>query len=266
MAVTPRQRNEISLAIANMYQSGSNTLSDFLVTIQDETIREALKQYTIDGTMGHLLDAEEDGLALSDFTTFEIEELMNLGEKYALPTLLYLFRRIERSLHGQPAAIILDEAWLMLGHPVFRAKIREWLKVMRKNNCLVLLATQSLSDAVNSGILDVIVESTATKIFLPNIYARDEDMAALYRRMGLNVRQIEILATAIPKQQYYTVSENGRRLYELALGPLALAFVGSTDKESIATIKNLHTRYGDEWVDAWLAMKGLKLSDYGVAA
>ena len=266
ITVSPQQRNEISLAITNMHQSGSHTLSDFLVTIQDEAIREALKQYTIDGMMGHLLDAEEDGLHLSSFTTFEIEELMNLGEKYALPTLLYLFRRIERSLQGQPAAILLDEAWLMLGHPVFRAKIREWLKVMRKNNCLVLMATQSLSDAANSGILDVIVESTATKIFLPNVFARDEEAAALYRRMGLNARQIEILATAVPKQHYYTVSENGRRLYELALGPLALAFVGSTDKESIATIRNLCAKYGDGWVNQWLAMKGLKLSDYGVAA
>lgn len=263
--VTPLQRNEISHAISNMHQSGSKTLSDFLVTIQDETIREALRQYTIDGMMGHLLDAEQDGLNLSTFTTFEIEELMNLGEKYALPTLLYLFRRIERSLHGQPSAIILDEAWLMLGHPVFRAKIREWLKVMRKNNCLVLMATQSLSDAANSGILDVIVESTATKIFLPNVFARDEEASALYRRMGLNSRQIEILASAIPKQQYYTVSENGRRLYDLALGPLALALIGSTDKESIVTIKNLCDKYGDKWVNEWLAIKGLALSDYGVA-
>ena len=266
VTVTPLQRNEISQAIANMHQSGSHTLSDFLVTIQDEAIREALRQYTIDGMMGHLLDAEHDGLSLSTFTTFEIEELMNLGERYALPTLLYLFRRIERSLHGQPAAIILDEAWLMLGHPVFRAKIREWLKVMRKANCLVLMATQSLSDAANSGILDVIVESTATKIFLPNVYARDEETSALYRRMGLNTRQIEILASAIPKQQYYTVSENGRRLYDLALGPVALAFVGSTDKESIATIKNLTDKYGDKWVSEWLAIKGLTLSDDGVAA
>jgi type IV secretion system protein VirB4 len=266
ITVSPQQRNEISLAITNLHQSGSHTLSDFLVTIQNEVIREALKQYTIDGMMGHLLDAEEDGLQLSSFTTFEIEELMNLGEKYALPTLLYLFRRIERSLHGQPAAILLDEAWLMLGHPVFRAKIREWLKVMRKNNCLVLMATQSLSDAANSGILDVIVESTATKIFLPNVFARDEEAAALYRRMGMNARQIEILATAVPKQHYYTVSENGRRLYELALGPLALAFVGSTDKESIATIKNLCAQYGDRWVEQWLAIKGLKLSNDGVTA
>lgn len=263
---TPGQRNEIGNAIMSMNASGARTLSEFSVTIQDEVIRAAIKQYTVDGTMGYLLDAEEDGLLLSDFTVFEIGELMNLGEKYALPTLLYLFRRIERSLTGQPAVIILDEAWLMLGHPAFRAKIREWLKVLRKANCLVLMATQSLSDAANSGILDVIVESTATKIFLPNVYARDEDTAALYRRMGLNARQIEILATAIPQRQYYYVSENGRRLYDLALGPLALSFVGASDQESVATIKTLEAKFGDNWVHEWLASRGLSLNDYGVAA
>lgn len=262
LITTPSQRNEIGNAVMSMHASGARTLSEFSVTIQDIAIRDTIRQYTVDGSMGHLLDAEEDGLSLSDFTAFEIEELMNLGEKFALPVLLYLFRRIERSLHGQPAVIILDEAWLMLGHPVFRAKIREWLKVMRKANCLVLMATQSLSDAANSGILDVIVESTATKIFLPNVYARDEDTAALYRRMGLNARQIEILATAIPKQQYYYVSEHGRRLYDLALGPLALAFVGASDKESVTTIKNLEAKFGNQWVHEWLAGRGLNLNDY----
>lgn len=263
---TPTQRNAISNALFSMHDSGAHTLSEFSLTIQDEVIRDAIKQYTVDGTMGHLLDAETDGLSLSDFTVFEIEELMNMGEKFALPVLLYLFRRIERALHGQPAVIILDEAWLMLGHPTFRTKIREWLKVLRKANCLVLMATQSLSDAANSGILDVIVESTATKIFLPNVYARDEDTAALYRRMGLNARQIEILATAIPKRQYYYVSGNGRRLYDLALGPLALAFVGASDKESVATIRSLEAKFGDAWVDEWLASYSLNLNDYLEAA
>ncbi|MQA21657.1 VirB4 family type IV secretion/conjugal transfer ATPase [Rugamonas rivuli] len=261
---TPAQRNEIGEAVMNMHASGARTLSEFSVTIQDRTIREAIRQYTVDGCMGYLLDAEEDGLALSDFTVFEIEELMNLGDKYALPVLLYLFRRIERSLKGQPAAIILDEAWLMLGHKVFREKIRVWLKTLGKANCMVIMATQNVSDAANSGILDVIVESTATKIFLPNIYARDEDTAALYRRMGLNNRQIDILASAIPKRQYYFVSEQGRRLYELALGPLALAFMGATDKESIAAIKTLEAKHGDLWIHEWLSSRGLSLQDYGV--
>ena len=212
--------------------------------------------------MGHLLDAKEDGLSISNFMVFEIEDLMNLGEKFALPTLLYLFRRIEKSLHGQPAAIVIDEAWLMLGHPAFRDKIREWLRVLRRANCMVIMATQMLSDATNSGILDVIVESTATKIFLPNLEARNEDTATIYYRMGLNKRQIDIIASATPKRHYYYVSEQGRRLYELAIGPLAMAFIGASDKDALAAIKMLESKHGSGWVDEWLRMRNLRLSDY----
>ena len=64
-----------------------------------------------------------------------------MGERNLVPVLTYLFRRIEKRLTGAPSLIILDEAWLMLGHPVFRDKIREWLKVLRKANCAVVLAT-----------------------------------------------------------------------------------------------------------------------------
>ena len=266
LQTTPAQRNEISNAISNMHSSQSKTLSDFSIMVQDEQIRETIKPYTVDGNMGHLLDAEEDGLMFSDFTVFEIEELMNMGDKYTLPVLLYLFRRIEKSLKGQPAAIIISEAWLVLQHPVFRKKIREWLKVLRKLNCFVLMETQSLSDAANSDILDVILESTSTKIFLPNIHARDEESSILYKRMGLNSRQIDIIATAIPKKQYYYVSEKGRRLYDLALGPLTMSFVGTSDKDSIETIRNLEDVYGDRWVHEWLNIRGLDLNNYGVFA
>ena len=82
-----------------------------------------MHEYTMAGSMRHLFDAQEDTLGMDSFTVFEIEELMSLAPKYGLPILFYLFRRIERALHGNPAAIVLDEAWLMLAHPVFRAKI-----------------------------------------------------------------------------------------------------------------------------------------------
>ncbi|MGO7917262.1 conjugal transfer protein TrbE, partial [Rhizobium ruizarguesonis] len=92
------------------------------------------------GPSGQLLDAATDGLALGLFQTFEIEQVMNMGERNLVPVLTYIFRRIEKRLTGAPSLIVLDEAWMMLGHPVFRDKIREWLKVLRKANCAVLLA------------------------------------------------------------------------------------------------------------------------------
>lgn len=268
---TPEQRNKIAETILEMgkveEETGRpGTLSEFTAMVQDNDIRAALKDYTVDGLMGHLLDAEVDQLSISDFITFEIEHLMDLGDRYALPVLLYLFMRIQEALDGRPTLIILDEAWLMLGHEVFREKIREWLKTLAKKNCRVLMATQNLSDASQSGILDVIVESTATKIYLPNMYARDEAATALYLRMGLNLRQIEIIATAQQKRDYYLVSEKGRRLYSLALGPLALSFVGATGPDDIAIIKKLEEQHGDAWVHVWLRDRGLSLDNYRSAA
>jgi type IV secretion system protein TrbE len=49
---------------------------------------------------------------------------------------------------------------------VFPAEIREWLKVLRKTNCAVILAKQNLSPTVRSGILDVLVESCPLSIFI----------------------------------------------------------------------------------------------------
>ena len=86
----------------------------------------------------------------------------------------------------------------------------------------------------------------------------------LYKRMGLNTRQIDMLATAIPKRHYYDVSDDGRRLFDLALGPLTLAFVGVSDKDSLALIRQLESLHGHGWVGEWLALKNLRLEDYQV--
>jgi len=188
---------------------------------------------------------------------------MAMGERNVIPVLLYLFRRFERSLKGQPAYLLLDEAWVMLGHPVFRAKIREWLKVLRKRNCAVVLATQSLSDAARSGILDVLIESCPTKIFLPNEEAgtggtpEHPGPRDLYLAMGLNEAQVEIIRTATKKRHYYLVSPEGRRLFELGLGPVALSFAGISSKEQIAHLDGLARRDGARWPYTWLEERGV---------
>lgn len=255
----PGDRRELELMLIRAHETGIRTLNAF-VALLSPRLREPLLAYVTGGSMGTLFDAEEDTLEISTFSTFEMEQILGMGDRWALPILLYLFRRIEKSLLGQPALLILDEAWLMLGHPIFREKIREWFKVLRKSNCALLMATQSISDAVNSAIFDVVISETATKIFLPNPSARD--IATIYNQMGLNEHQIEILATAIPKRHYYLTSEKGCRLFNFAMGPLALALAGASDRESVQLIKKLEQQYGDEWLSVWLQSKGVSLADY----
>jgi len=258
VTITPDHRNAISRQIGLMANAQSRSLSDFVSGVQMREIKDALHHYTIDGPMGQLLDAEDDGLTLRSFQCFEIEQLMNLGERSLVPVLTYLFRRIEKRLDGSPSLIVLDEAWLMLGHPVFRNKIREWLKTLRKANCAVVLATQSISDAERSGIIDVLKETCPTKICLPNGVAREPGSREFYERLGFNARQIEIIAAGMPKREYYVATPEGRRLFDMALGPVALSFVGASGKEDLKRIRALHFEHGEKWPAKWLEARGVE--------
>jgi type IV secretion system protein VirB4 len=268
-APTPAQKGEIHRAITLMAGTGrdeSRSLSDFLTIVQDAEIREALRAYSLDGPLGELLDASEDSLSANPFLVFELDELMAMKEAVAVPVLLYLFRRIEKRLTGAPALLVLDEAWVMLGHPVFAAKIREWLKTLRKANCAVVMATQSLSDAWRSGLIDVLVESCPTRIFLGNPEAHmhgQGDVAGphdIYAAFGLNDVQIDIIQSARPKRQFYYTSPDGNRLCDLTLGPVARAVTAVSSKEDVAALRALAvTREGKTLVREWLASKGVTI-------
>ena len=177
---------------------------------------------------------------------------------------------IDLDLHRQDEdalAPLLDEAWVALGNPVWREKLRAWLKLLRSRNCAVVMATQSLSDASRSGLLDVLVESCPTKIYLPNDEALKRGTPEtpgpndLYRAMGLNDNQIEIIRTATPKREYYVVTPEGCRLVDLALGPLALAFAGATSEADAKTVRGLIAAHGDDWVRHFLDAKGVSHAD-----
>jgi type IV secretion system protein VirB4 len=258
--VTPEQRQEIYRAVKQLgdfKDAKLRTLGQFRATIQDAGLRTAIEPYTVRGIAGDLLDATEDGLGQDRFQVFEMEHLLVRGDRVVLPVLTYLFHRLEQRFDGRPTLLVLDEAWVMLGHPVFKAKIREWLKVLRKANVAVVFATQSLSDLAKSGIADVIVESCPTKILLPNAAAQDDVARGIYRELlGLNDRQLEMLAAATPKRQYYMLHPDGRRLFELGLSGPELAFVGASGREEITRIRDLRAASPDGWPAQWLRERG----------
>ena len=174
------------------------------------------------------------------------------------PVLTYLFHRLQARFTGHPTLLILDEAWLFLDHPVFAAKIREWLKVLRKANVYVVFATQSIADAMNSKIAPVILESCLTKIFLPNISAKDESTNGFYRSIGLNEKQIDIICQSTPKREYYYSSSLGNRLFELGLGPVALAFCASSTKDDHRLMDSILSSHGrDGFAQELLRKKGV---------
>ena len=233
------------------------TLTGLSLMLQDRELRTALGPYTLEGPLGRLLDADEDTLALSHLVCFEMEELMHLSGA-ALPVLTHLFRRLEDRFDGRPTLLILDEAWLFLDHTAFAARIREWLKTLRKKNVAVVFATQSLADITASRIAPALIESCPARIFLPNERAGEPQMREAYERFGLNARQVEIIARAAPKRDYYFQSPKGCRLFELGLGPVALAFAAAgTPEDQAALDRVMAETEGEGFAETWLHEKGL---------
>lgn len=247
VAVTPEVKDAVWTALGSLASAPreERTMTGLALLLQSNALRTALQPYTLEGPHGRLLDAAEQQLELSDVQCFETEALMGQTGVVA-PVLTYLFHRLEERFDGRPTLLILDEAWIFLDHPLFAARIREWLKVLRKKNVAVVFATQSLADIAGSAIAPAIIESCPQRIFLPNDRAMEPQGHDTYARFGLNDRQIELIARATPKRHYYLQSARGNRLFELGLGPVALALTGASDPDSQAQIDAVLARYGPE--------------------
>ena len=171
---------------------------------------------------------------------FETENLLQLDDKAVIPVLLYLFRRIEQRLDGSPTLILLDEAWSYLQHELFRDRLKDWLKTMRRKNAVVVMATQQISDIANSDIADVVLENCPTKILLPNAEAKNPGSREFYTTRWPERAGTGNLQVSIPKQHYYVVSKLGRRLVDLGVGKVALSWVGVNGERRASDRRERH--------------------------
>lgn len=255
--IGPLYRDHIWSALSSLASAPKEerTLTGLAVILQSGELKRALQPYTLDGPWGTLLDADREAFGHARVQAFETEGL--IGTDAAPAVLAYLFHRIEHRLDGSPTLLIIDEGWLALDDQGFAGQLREWLKTLRKKNASVVFATQSLSDIDGSAIAPAIIESCPTRLFLPNERAIEPQIMAIYRRFGLNDRQIEILSRATPKRDYYCQSRRGNRLFELGLGEVALAFTATSSKGDQAAIARILDKQGhDRFAAAWLAERG----------
>ena len=131
-------------------------------------LQSRLDPWVDNGEHAWLFDNDEDQLDLSSrILGFDMTALLD-SPRLRTPAMMYLFHRIDERLDGEPTMILIDEGWKALDDEVFAARIRDWLKTLRKRNAIVGFATQSARDALDSRISAALVEQTATMIFMPN--------------------------------------------------------------------------------------------------
>lgn len=257
--IVPEIKGEVWNALGKLSSAPKEqrTIYGFQLALQDDKLRQAITDMTINGPYGRIFDNDYDSLNYGRWQAFEMEKLMHT-KGAVMPTLEYLFHRLEQNCTGIPTMFLLDECWTFLDNPLFAAKIREWLKVMRKKNVSIVFATQNLEDVSKCTIAPAIMDSCPTKIFLPNSNAMDDRLKSLYYSFGLNDKEREIISTATPKRQYYYSSVQGSRLFDLAMGPCALAYCASSSQEDQEMSRSILAKYGkEEFNEEWLKYKNL---------
>jgi len=196
------------------------------------------------GEHGWLFDNVRDELNLSPKTLgFDMTALLE-SPRLRTPVMMYLFHRIEERLDGEPTMILIDEGWKALDDEVFAARIRDWLKTLRKRNALVGFATQSARDALDSKISAALVEQTATMIFMPNARARPEDYCDGF---GLTAHELDLIRTLPAHSRCFLIRQSDSSVVvrlDLSGMPEVLTLLSGREG-TVRRLDALRQAYGD---------------------
>jgi type IV secretion system protein TrbE len=217
----PATERDVYHQIENLYavDPALRTLS-VLSNILGHGMAERLAKWTRGGQFGFLFDNTDDTVSFSRFQCFDFQKMTQYPELLE-PLLFYILHRANAVIADKeitPAfkAFFIDEAWVFLKNPSIQRYVVEALKTWRKHNAAMVLSTQSLDELRRSDILDVIIESCATKIFLAN---PDMDRDLYRRQFHLNENEVELIAGLIPKQQFLIKTPELAKVANLTVDP-----------------------------------------------
>lgn len=267
LTLTTEFKDEIKKALDSVAKlpEDRRTITSFSLALQNHTLRTAIKPYTNDGVYGVYFDSNKDNFNSENlWQVFEMDKIIE-NKGAVKPMLSYMFHKLEQEMFtkGRPTLLILDEVWRLLDDDKFCNKIKMWLKELRKKKVYVVFATQELSDIFNSPIKDTLINSCPTTIFLPNKQAGNSVLKPLYKELGLNNKQIDIIANLIPKMDYYVVNELGNLDIRPNFSEFEIAFLGASSSEDQnkcleieEELKNLPEKEKQkEFIKKWLKYK-----------
>ncbi|HEX4002904.1 MAG TPA: DUF87 domain-containing protein [Candidatus Acidoferrales bacterium] len=219
--IDPAAERDLYHQIENLYaiDPALRTLGVLANTLGHE-MSERLARWTRGGQFGFLFDNSEDTISFSQFQCFDFQTMSQYPEILE-PLLFYILHRAnaviaDRQITQVFKAFFIDEAWVFLKNPSIQRYVVEALKTWRKHNAAMVLSTQSLDELRRSDILDVIIESCATKIFLAN---PDMDRELYSKQFHLNENEVELISALIPKQQFLIKTPELAKVANLRVDP-----------------------------------------------
>ena len=202
------------------------------------------------GERAWLFDNPRDQLTFENRTHgFDLTSILD-DRLCRTPYMMYVFYRVSQLLNGDKILIMLDEGWKMLDDPAFSARIKDWMKTIRKQNGLLGFATQSAKDALGSSVGDAIIEQSPTQIFFPNPRAGEKEYCGGF---GLSQRELKIIRDLTPESRCFLLRHGTdsviAKLDLSGLDDYIAVLSGRT--ESVAIMHDLIRKHG-EAPEQWL--------------
>lgn len=223
----------------------------------DAETRTTLQHYLASGPYGALFDGVVPSYGAAAVLGVETDRIMRL-EAAAPLAVTAVFRALqrERFAGARPKLVLIDEAWSLFRHPVFRGEIESMARELRKLNAALVLATQSLLDLAEEGTR-VILDQVANAVFLPEPEAQRPQTRELYERIGLSAAQVQLLTTAKAKGEYLLQTPSLTRLVAIRLAGEALRICGAGTPADHARARALlaaGVTPGRAFTERWLEM------------
>jgi type IV secretion/conjugal transfer VirB4 family ATPase len=219
--LTLEEEQELYQQIENLYcvDPELRTLGVLANTLPRSLTRK-LQKWTAGGQFGFLFDNVRDTVTFSRFQCFDFQG-MEQYPQILEPLLFYILHRANHIITDSTIthifkAFFVDEAWTFLRNSRIKGYIAQALKTWRKQNAAMILSTQSLDELRKSEIVDVIIETCATKIFLAN---PDMDRDLYQKQFHLNETEIELISTLIPKRQFLIKNHEIAKVANLEVDP-----------------------------------------------
>jgi type IV secretion system protein VirB4 len=147
-----------------------------------------------------------NGLGTARTTVFDTTAFLDDAE-LRTPITLHLFHLTGRLIDGSRLAVFFSEFWKSMGDKHFAAFIKDLLKTLRKKNGLVVLDSQSPSDALRHPMARTLIEQVATLILFPNPGA---DITEHMEGLGLSNREFSLIKTDLPEGSGMFLLKQGR--------------------------------------------------------
>ncbi len=264
--LTHAEQQELSIAVNGVMALDKplrrlSRCLEFLDPVDTNGCHARLQKWCEGGELAWVLDNRIDELDVTyqKLLAFDVTEFLDHPE-IRTPIVMYLFHRIEELIDGRRLQIIMDEFWKLIADEYFEDLANNKQKVIRKQNGIMVYATQSAKDVLNSPIAHTLIEQCATFIFMPNPKAKREDYID-----GLNLteREFELVKTHLqPNSRQFLIKRGHDSIVtglDLSDFDEELAVIsGTTDK-----VKLMHTlvdKVGSN-VEDWLPLYYQQVTD-----